>query len=98
MTKKKLEKFRKRIAILIMLTYLATVLGCTLCFAYAIFYQNISFIFYGILLLVSYFLCSAVLESLHFLLEERIYGVKNLEEDNDKPNTENETIKSDSDN
>ena len=91
MTKKKLEKLRKRVAILYMITYLATLVGCVLCFGYCIIYQNISFIFYGILMLVLGLLCSSTLESLLFLLEERIYGVKNLEEDTNTTNKESET-------
>ena len=49
------------------------------------------FILYGILILISYFLLTAVLESLYFLLEERLYGKKDLdkEDENKKIDTNN---------
>lgn len=81
MTKKKLEKYRIRIAILLMLNLIGLLLGLIFCFYYA-FYLDTVFILYGILILISYFFTTAVLESLHFLIEERIYGEKKLEEDN----------------
>lgn len=91
MTKKKLEKLRIKVAILYMITYLTILVSCTLCFGSCITHQNISFIFYGILILVLDLLCSATLESLLFLLEERIYGVKNLDENENNSNKKSET-------
>lgn len=90
MTKKQLEKYRIRIAILLMLNLIATLLGCIFSIFYIIQGQTI-FILYSILFLISYFFTTAVLESLHFLLKERIYGEKNLEEDNSNQDKEPET-------
>lgn len=64
-----------------MINDICVVLGCVICFYYAIYHDTI-FILSGILILISYFFSSTVLESLYFLLKERIYGEKNLEEEN----------------
>ena len=90
MTRKKLEKYRIRIAILLALNYIGVVLGVTFCLYYT-FYVDTVFILYGILILIFYLFTTAVLESLHFLLEERIYGEKKLEEDNNNQNKKLET-------
>lgn len=90
MTKKKLEKYRIRIAILLTLNLIGVLLGLIFCFYYT-FYLDTVFILYGILILISYFFTTAVLESLHFLLEERIYGEKKLEENNSNQDKKSET-------
>jgi len=73
------------------LTYMGGGLGFAFCIYCAVQFENIYFILYGILTLVFLFLIAAVLESLKFLIEERIYGEKDLEEDINNQDKEPET-------
>ena len=78
MTKKKLNGFRIRIAILSSLLLVGTLLGCIMCIVYIIM-GDFLFILYGILILISYFLTISVIDSVYFLVEERLNGKKDLD-------------------